>query len=178
MCIRDREYWAKLHNVGTTAVEKPDITGKKIVEEEISETVSKSSETVSKSFIGKYQTNIFKESKDDFLKVGKKTLEITKIEDGYVHGTYKLQHNEDTGFIDKTTSFKAENKSNDSALIIDSDKIAEESTLDNDSMSSIGSIDFDYNSASIRISFKEYKGNEASSGYLRRVDSDLVRVFE
>jgi hypothetical protein len=79
---------AKLYNVNSTKVTKPDLSGKK-VEKDIE--IDRSKLTNPKKYIGKYKTDILIEKGDKFEKIGERIVEITSINETSVSGKYYEQ---------------------------------------------------------------------------------------
>ncbi|ODM27862.1 hypothetical protein A7W90_17515 [Clostridium sp. Bc-iso-3] len=75
----------KVYNINSTAVVKPDLTGKK-VEKSIVHTTPYG--YVSEKYLGKWKNDIIIEENDRFVKIGERVIEITGINDDYVYGTY------------------------------------------------------------------------------------------
>lgn len=79
------ELLAKITNIDSTKVSKPDLSGKK-VEKNIERDYSKLSNP--KKYIGKYKTDILIEKADKFEKIGEKFVEITAVDDESITGRY------------------------------------------------------------------------------------------
>ncbi|WP_253198962.1 hypothetical protein [Clostridium estertheticum] len=77
------ELLAKMTDVNTTKVNKPDLTGKK-VEKSIEQGYSKI--TNPEKYIGKYKTNILIEKDAKFIKIGERILDITALDNKGVSG--------------------------------------------------------------------------------------------
>ncbi|OJF18065.1 MAG: hypothetical protein A6D91_02615 [Bacillaceae bacterium G1] len=70
----------KLKDVGTTAVVKPDLKGKKV---EVS-----TANGLSDKYVGTYKANIVIEKDGEFVNIGERTLEIDSVQDGIIRGRY------------------------------------------------------------------------------------------
>lgn len=79
------EMLAKVSNVGSTAVNKPDLTGKKV---EKTVNADKGNTTNTQAYLGTYKSNIIIMKDDKFQKVGEKFIEIEQIDDKTVTGKY------------------------------------------------------------------------------------------
>ncbi|MBU3110555.1 hypothetical protein [Clostridium lacusfryxellense] len=83
------ELLAKMTEVNTTKVSKPDLNGKK-VEKNVEQDYSKL--TNPQKYIGKYKTDILIEKDAKFIKIGEKFLDITAVDDKGVSGRYYEQY--------------------------------------------------------------------------------------
>lgn len=102
------EILGKLSNVNSTAVTKPDLSGKK-VEKNVEQDYSKLSNP--EKYIGKYQTDILTEKDGKFVKIGEKFLDITAVTSSSVSGRYYEEYTK--GYEDYGTNkkdFKFESK--------------------------------------------------------------------
>ncbi len=79
------ELLAKITNIDSTKVSKPDLSGKK-VEKNIERDYSKLSNP--KKYIGKYKTDILIEKADKFEKIGEKFVEVTSVDEESISGRY------------------------------------------------------------------------------------------
>ncbi|MFT5872910.1 MAG: hypothetical protein ACI8WT_001851 [Clostridium sp.] len=79
------ELLAKMTNVNSTKVSKPDLTGKK-VEKNIQQDYSKL--TNPEKYIGKYKTDILIEKDAKFVKIGEKFIDVTAVDDNSISGIY------------------------------------------------------------------------------------------
>lgn len=79
------ELLAKMTNVNSTKVSKPDLTGK-TVEKNIQQDYSKL--TNPEKYIGKYKTDIIIEKDAKFVKIGEKFIDVTAIDDKRISGKY------------------------------------------------------------------------------------------
>lgn len=89
------ELLGKVLNVGATIVNKPDLSGKKVQKQ-----VEQNYNTLSnpEKYIGKYKSDIVIEKDGKFKKIGEKIIDITKIDDKGVSGTYSEEFK--TGYED------------------------------------------------------------------------------
>ncbi|RTE06663.1 hypothetical protein [Paenibacillus whitsoniae] len=71
---------AKLSNVGSTTVVKPDLTGAEVQKANYNGLSSK--------YVGTYKNNIIMEKDGKFVKIGERTLQITNIDGDKVKGTF------------------------------------------------------------------------------------------
>ncbi|MGG1550920.1 hypothetical protein [Paenibacillus ferrarius] len=71
---------AKLSNVGSTTVVKPDLTGAEVQKANYNGFSSK--------YVGTYKNNIIMEKDGKFVKIGERTLQITNIDGDKVTGTF------------------------------------------------------------------------------------------
>ncbi|MCB2356269.1 hypothetical protein [Clostridium estertheticum] len=79
------ELLAKMTDVNTTKVNKPDLTGKK-VEKNVEQDYSKL--TNPEKYLGKYKTDILIEKDSKFVKIGESILDITALDNKGVSGRY------------------------------------------------------------------------------------------
>ena len=79
------ELLAKITNINSTKVSKPDLTGKK-VEKNIQQDYSKLSNP--EKYIGKYKTEIILEKDGKFVKIGEKFIDITAVDDKSISGRH------------------------------------------------------------------------------------------
>lgn len=79
------ELLAKMTDVNTTKVNKPDLTGKK-VEKNVEQDYSKL--TNPEKYIGKYKTDILIEKDAKFVKIGERFVDITAVDNKGVSGRY------------------------------------------------------------------------------------------
>ena len=79
------ELLAKITNVNSTKVSKPDLSGKK-VEKNVEQDYSKL--TNPEKYIGKYKTDILIENNGKFEKIGEKFLDLTSVDDKIISGRY------------------------------------------------------------------------------------------
>ena len=79
------ELLAKLTNINSTVVNKPDLTGQK-VEKNIQQDYSKLSNP--EKYIGKYKTDILIEKDGKFVKLGERFLDITAVDANSISGRY------------------------------------------------------------------------------------------
>ncbi|WP_259473065.1 hypothetical protein [Clostridium estertheticum] len=79
------ELLAKMTDVNTTKVSKPDLTGKK-VEKNVEQDNSKL--TNPEKYLGKYKTDILIEKGAKFVKIGEKVLDITALDNKGASGRY------------------------------------------------------------------------------------------
>lgn len=78
----------KISNVNSTTVKKPDLSGKKTVENnQTSSDYDKLSNP--EKYIGKYTTNITAEKDGKFIKIGESTVNIEKTDTSAISGTYE-----------------------------------------------------------------------------------------
>ena len=81
------EILAKLSEINSTTVTKPDLTGKKVVKN-IENRNSGSEITNPEKFVGKFKNNILIEKDGKFVKVGERFIDITQIDNKTVVGRY------------------------------------------------------------------------------------------
>ena len=79
------ELLAKMTDVNSTKVSKPDLTGKK-VEKNIEQDYSKLSNP--EKYIGKYKTDILIEKDGKFVKIGEKFIDVTAVDNKSISGRY------------------------------------------------------------------------------------------
>lgn len=79
------ELLAKMTDVNTTKVSKPDLTGKK-VEKSVEQDYSKL--TNPQKYLGQYKTDIIIEKDAKFVKIGEKYVDITALDSKSVSGRY------------------------------------------------------------------------------------------
>jgi len=79
------ELLAKMTNVNSTKVSKPDLTGKKI-QKNVEQDYSKL--TNPEKYIGKYKTDILIEKDAKFVKIGERFVDITALDNKSVSGRY------------------------------------------------------------------------------------------
>lgn len=79
------ELSVKLHDIDSTKVNKPDLTGKK-VEKSIEKDYDKL--TNPEKFIGKYKTDILVEKDGKFEKIGEKFIDLTQVTETNISGRY------------------------------------------------------------------------------------------
>ena len=79
------ELLAKMTNINSTKVSKPDLTGKK-VEKNIQQDYSKLSNP--EKYIGKYKTEIILEKDGKFVKIGEKFIDVTAVDDKSISGRH------------------------------------------------------------------------------------------
>lgn len=102
------ELLAKVSNVNSTTVNKPDLSGKK-VEKNIEKDYTKLSNP--EKYIGKYNTDILIEKDGKFQKIGERFLDVTKVDSISVSGRYYEEYAK--GYEDYGTNkkdFKFESK--------------------------------------------------------------------
>lgn len=157
---------ARLYDVNSTIVIKPDLTGKtveKTIEIPISDKI------ISKKFIGKYKNDIVIEKEDSFIKIGERNLEITKIEDDHVTGRYSETY---TGEYEEYSKYPLEFDFN---AEIQSSYDTTFEAIDSQGQKLHGSIYFyDQNG---KISFYVDAPTQYKMGAMY-VDTDFSRVFE
>lgn len=85
------ELLAKVNNINSTVVNKPDLSGKN-VQTSTQENNNKLSNP--SMFIGKYKNDIVIEKDGKFVKVGERTVEIKTIDDKNITGTYSEEYKE------------------------------------------------------------------------------------
>ena len=79
------ELLAKITNVNSTKVSKPNLSGKK-VEKNVEQDYSKLSNP--EKYIGKYKTDILIDKDGKFEKIGEKFVDVTTIDDKSISGRY------------------------------------------------------------------------------------------
>jgi hypothetical protein len=83
------EILGKLENVNSTAVNKPDLSGKK-VQESVEKDYNKL--TNPEKYIGKYKSDMVIEKDGKFQKIGERIIEIKSMDDKNVSGTYHEEY--------------------------------------------------------------------------------------
>ncbi|NNU78008.1 hypothetical protein [Clostridium estertheticum] len=83
------ELLAKMTDVNTTKVNKPDLTGKK-VEKNVEQDHSKL--TNPEKYLGKYKTDILIEKDTKFVKIGERIVDITALDNKGVSGRYHEEY--------------------------------------------------------------------------------------
>ncbi|MGH4051762.1 MAG: hypothetical protein ACREVX_10505 [Clostridium sp.] len=83
------EILAKMTDVNSTKVSKPDLSGKK-VEKSVQQDYSKLINP--EKYIGKYKTDILVEKDAKFIKIGEKFLDVTAVDDKGISGRYYEQY--------------------------------------------------------------------------------------
>ena len=78
-----------LTNIDSTSITKPDLTGKKV---EKTAGIKIDDATISKKYIGKYKNDIVIEKDDQYVKIGERFVEITKIDGSTLTGKYYEQY--------------------------------------------------------------------------------------
>jgi len=78
------EVLMEIYDINSTAVSKPDLTGKK-VEKNIEKLPERK---ISKKFIGKYKNDVVIEKDGAFVKIGERVVEIVEIDDKHISGRY------------------------------------------------------------------------------------------
>lgn len=91
------EVLAKLSEVNTTVVNKPDLTGQKV-----SKQVVKNQDGLHKisnynKFVGKYSNPIITEKDGKYLKIGKRVLEINQVDETHFVGKYYEEYKAGNG---------------------------------------------------------------------------------
>lgn len=151
------EVLAKITNVASTTVKKPDLSGKKTIEN--TETSYSQEITNPEKYIGKYNNNITTEKDGKFIKIGESTVSIEKIDSKTLSGTYEEKYI--SGYENQNTKFNFTGK-------FMTDKGAESNanlTLNNDSKKDIkGHLYLYPNSPVINFSM-DYNNNMGSSTY-------------
>lgn len=84
------EMMLKIHDVNSTTVKKPDLSGKNVVEE--TKTSNYDKLTNPEKYIGKYTSNISIEKDGKFIKIGETTVNIEKIDTESISGTYEEKY--------------------------------------------------------------------------------------
>jgi len=95
------ELLAKMFNVNSTTIKKPDLSGNK-VEKTIEKDYSKLSNH--EKYIGKYKTDILIEKYGKFQKIGERFVDITQIDSNSVSGRYYEEYTK--GYEDYGTNKK------------------------------------------------------------------------
>lgn len=82
------EILAKLSEINSTTVTKPDLTGKKVVTNIAKNENSGPEISNPEKFVGKFNNDILIEKDNKFVKVGERVIEITQIDNKTVTGRY------------------------------------------------------------------------------------------
>ncbi|KUO78049.1 MAG: hypothetical protein APF81_14240 [Desulfosporosinus sp. BRH_c37] len=82
------EVLAKLSGINSTTVNKPDLTGKKVVKNTAKNETSGLEISNPEKFIGKFSNNILIEKDNKFVKVGERFIDITQIDNKTAKGRY------------------------------------------------------------------------------------------
>ncbi|MDD4345529.1 MAG: hypothetical protein PHZ11_01295, partial [Desulfitobacteriaceae bacterium] len=82
------EILAKLSDINSTAVTKPDLTGKKVVKNIARSETTGNEISNPEKFIGKFKNDILIEKDNKFVKVGERFIEITQFDNKTVTGRY------------------------------------------------------------------------------------------
>ena len=101
------EVLAKITNVNSTKVIKPDLSGKK-VEKNVEQDYSKLSNP--EKYIGKYKTDILIEKNGKFEKIGEKFIDVTTVDNKGISGRYYEEYakgNEEYAANKKDFNFQA-----------------------------------------------------------------------
>lgn len=167
------EILAKVYDINSTVVEKPDMEGKEVVE---NVGYDYQIASVSKKFIGKYKNNIIMDKDGQFTKMGEGVLEITNIDENYVYGKHHEVIIDGNNFTpNEDFEFKAKIMHHNSAFILDENS-PEEIDKENVYKYSLGNIHFDEYQASINFNYNKFYENEMNDG--RRFNGNYERVFE
>jgi len=82
------EILAKLTDVNSTTVTKPDLTGKKVIKDIARNETSGSEISNPEKFVGKFSNDILIEKDNKFVKVGERKIDITQFDNKTVAGRY------------------------------------------------------------------------------------------
>ena len=82
------EALAKLSDINSTTVTKPDLTGKKVVKNIAKDYSSESEISNPEKFVGKFKNSILIEKDGKFVKVGERFVDITHFDNMTVRGRY------------------------------------------------------------------------------------------
>ncbi len=82
------EVLAKLSEINSTTVTKPDLTGKNVVKNIAKNETSGSEISNPEKFVGKFKNDILIEKDNKFVKVGERFIDITQIDNKTVTGRY------------------------------------------------------------------------------------------
>lgn len=114
------EILCKITDINKTAVNKPDLTGKKVEKS----TAQSDKLTDPQKFIGTYKNNIIIEKDGKFEKIGERVLKIAHIDDKNVSGSYSEEYKkgyEEYAAGRKDFSFDAKFNNNNDKLSADFD---------------------------------------------------------
>ena len=151
----------KLENINSTIITKPDLTGKKVVENNDTQIIP---ETLSSKFEGTYKVDVVKEVSQQFVKIGEKTIVIESIKDGKIAGkyfeTYKAGYE---SYITDTSEFAFES-------VIDNPYTVQIQFTDKAGKIQNGSLNFDVMNS--KINFWLYSFDKS-----KFADNNFSRVF-
>ena len=156
----------KVYDINSTVVQKPDMKGKKVIEEKLD---NSSKKYVTEKYIGDWKNDIVVEENDSLTKVGERTLKITSIDDKYVYGKYSETFKEEFkayGADKKEFEFKAQIPEGESGGRFEVTDTTEEYKE--------GSIYFEPSSISFNFDSVRPRGGNSSQNY----DSTFKRVFK
>ncbi len=80
------ELLGELTDINATVVEKPDLSGKEVITEQIK---GNGGIQNPQKFVGMYKTDIIIEENGEFVKIGERIVEVTSISGQEIRGTYK-----------------------------------------------------------------------------------------
>lgn len=155
------EALVKVQDIGTTTIQKPDLSGKKV--ERRTENLFKNG--ITQKYVGTYTSNMVLLKDDAFVKVGERTVQITHIDDKTIAGKYTenvLPEYKD--YQSKLTEFVFD------AAIRD-DNRAEFTYKDSDGAEKTGYIYFNY-TCSIQLDLPTENNNSVL------LNGEFDRVFE
>jgi len=154
------EALVKLENINSTIITKPDLTGKKVIENNDTKIMP---ETLSSKFEGTYKVDVIKEEAQQFVKIGEKTIVIESIKDGKITGkyfeTYKAGYESN---ITDTSEFVFES-------VIDNPYTVQIQFTDKAGKIQTGSLNFDVMNSKINLWL--------DNGNTNKNDSNFSRVF-
>ncbi|AJA46623.1 hypothetical protein CPAST_c05230 [Clostridium pasteurianum DSM 525 = ATCC 6013] len=84
------EMMLKIYDVNSTKINKPDLSGKNVIEE--TKTSNYDKLTNPEKYIGKYTSTIAIEKDGKFIKIGESTVNIEKIDTENISGTYEEKY--------------------------------------------------------------------------------------
>lgn len=155
------EILCKITDINKTAVNKPDLTGKKVEKS----TVQSDKLTNPDKFIGTYKNNIIIEKDGKFEKIGERVLKIAHIDDKNVSGSYSEEYQkgyEEYAADKKTFNFDAKFNNNDKLS-------AEFDYKTSSGKATTGSIYLDQWSAKVNFSIPEQTRAVLDNGEFNRV---------
>jgi hypothetical protein len=160
----------QLTNIGSTIVEKPDLTDKKV------QKVSRHGRNIDSKYIGTYKNNIVIEKDGQFVKVGERILVIVNVDENIIQGRYyeTLKEGYDDVLSDKY-DFTFEMPQDNMNSVFNYKTNSGESKSGNLYMSSSGKIQMNLD---VKISEDGKSIQYSSIDRDRDFDSEFNRVFE
>lgn len=160
------EVLVKVTDVNNTVVNKPDLTGKKVVKE----TSAPNQPTfTADAYVGRFTNNIILKKDGKFIKIGERVLEIQKMDKDTVSGSYRENLKE--GFEEYATVKEA--ISFTGKTLDSKDFYGFHFTL-SDGTNNIGNIDVSLEQPNVYFNLNSYSNINRSLVY----DSQFFRVFE